>query len=156
MRTWFEKRSLTFRLGISISVCVMLGVTWLLYYLSEHSRPIISAHIEGLARRPLQDVVSDLETSGWETESTALTIKNTLKELPSTDVEMMQHLLHSAMQTLIHDESDAAHVWVYVFENEDVTVGTMYSAVMENGKFNFKTPFSYFPSTSSIFTFSPT
>lgn len=139
MREWFEKRSLTFRLGVSISVCVMLGVTWLLYYLSEHSRPIISAHIEGLARRPLQDVVSELETYGGETESAALTIKNTLKELPSTNVDMMRHLLHSAMQTLIRDESDAAHAWVYVFENEDVTLGTMYSAVMEDGDFKFKT-----------------
>ena len=139
VRKWFKRQSLTFRLGVSISVCVMLGVAWLLYYLSEHSRPIISAHIEGLARRPLQDVVSDLETTGWETESAALTIKNTLKELPRTDVEMMRHLLHSAMQTLIHDESDAAHAWVYVFENEDVTVGTMYSAVMEEDAFQFKT-----------------
>lgn len=138
LHQWFRHRSLMFRLGTSISVCVLIGVAWLLFYLSEHSRPIISAHIEGLARRPLHDVVAELETSGWETESAALTIKNTLKELPRTDVEMMRHLLHSAMQTLIHDESDAAHVWVYVFENEDVTVGTMYSATMENGKFHFK------------------
>ena len=138
LRGWFSKQSLTFRLGVSISVCVMLGVAWLMYYLSEHSRPIISSHIEGVARRPLQDVVTDLETSGWETEAAALTIKNTLKELPRTDVGMMRHLLHSAIQTLIHDESDAAHMWVYVFENEDVTVGTMYSAVMEDGNFQFK------------------
>ena len=138
-RQLLKQQSLTFRLGVSISVCVMLGVAWLLYYLSEHSRPIISAHIEGLARQPLHDVVSNLSSAGWETENTALTIKNTLKELPRNNVEMMRHLLHSAMQTLFHDQSDAAHVWVYVFEDEDVSVGTMYSAVMENEKFSFKT-----------------
>lgn len=139
LHQWFRHRSLMFRLGLSISVCVLIGVAWLLFYLSEHTRPIISSHIEGLARRPLQDVVQELETTGWETEGAALTIKNTLKELPRTDVEMMRHLLHSGMQTLIHDESDAAHAWVYVFENEDVTVGTMYSATMEDGKFQFNT-----------------
>ena len=138
VRKWFRRQSLTFRLGVSISVCVLAGVVWLSFYLAEHSRPIIHDHIEGLARRPLHDAVSDLASSGWETESAALTIKNTLKELPSTDVDMMRHLLHSGMQTLIHDESDAAHAWVYVFENEDVTVGTMYSAVMDEGNFNFK------------------
>ena len=138
-RKWFRRQSLTFRLGVSISVCVLIGVAWLWYYLSAHSRPIIRAHIESLARQPLQDVVKDLEASGWETESAAFTIKNTLKELPSTDVEMMRHLLNSALQTLIHDESDAAHAWVYVFENEDVTTGTMYSAVMDDGKFQIKT-----------------
>lgn len=138
-RNWFQRQSLTFRLGVSISICVLLGVIWLCYYVAEHSRPIIKAHIEGLARRPLQDVVSDITSTGWEVESAAFTIKNTLKELPSTDVDMMKHLLHSAMQTLIHDESDAAHSWVYVFEDEDVTVGTMYSAVMDDGKFQFDT-----------------
>ncbi len=138
-RNWFRRQSLTFRIGASISVCVFLGVVWLWSFLSMHSRPIIKAHMEGLASRPLQDAVADLETAGWETESAALTIKNTLKELSSTDVNMMKHLLHSAMQTLIHDESDAAHAWVYVFENEDVSVGTMYSAVMEEDNFQFKT-----------------
>lgn len=138
VRKWYRRRTLTFKLGVSISVCVLIGVAWLWYYLSAHSRPIIKAHIESLARQPLQDAVKDLEATGWETESAAFTIKNTLKELPSTDVEMMRHLLNSALQTLIHDESDAAHAWVYVFENEDVTTGTMYSAIMDDGKFQFK------------------
>ena len=137
-RKWFRRQPLTFRLGVSISICVFIGVVWLWFFLAEHSKPIIKSHIEGLARRPLMDVVKDLEDTGWETESAALTIKNTLKELSNTDVSMMRHLLHSAMQTLIHDESDAAHAWVYVFENEDVTVGTMYSAVMDDGNFQFK------------------
>ena len=138
VRKWFKRQSLTFRLSVSISVCVLAGVAWLSFYLAEHSHPIIRAHIEGLARRPLQDAVADLASSGWETENAALTIKNTLKELSRTDVDMMRHLLHSGMQTLFHDESDAAHAWVYVFENEDVTVGTMYSAVMDEGNFQFK------------------
>ena len=138
VRKWFRRQSLTFRLGVSISICVFFGVVCLWSFLSEHSRPIIKTHIEGLAKRPLRDVVTDLETTGWETESAALTIKNTLKELHSTDVKMMRHLLHSAMQTLIHDESDAAHAWVYVFEDEDVSTGTMYSATMDEGNFQFK------------------
>lgn len=137
-RKWFRRQPLTFRLGVSISICVFIGVVWLWFFLAEHSKPIIKSHIEGLARRPLMDVVKDLESTGWETESAALTIKNTLKELSNTDVSMMRHLLHSGMQTLIHDESDAAHAWVYVFENEDVSVGTMYSAVMDEGNFQFK------------------
>ena len=139
VRGWFKRQSLTFRLGVSISVCVLAGVIGLWFYLAEHARPIIRAHAEELARHPLHDVVSDLTSTGWETESAALTIKNTLKELPRTDVDMMRHLLHSGMQTLIHDESDAAHAWVYVFENEDVTVGTMYSAVTDEENFEFKT-----------------
>lgn len=138
VRNWYRRQPLTFKLSVSISVCVFIGVVWLWIFLTEHSRPIIKAHMEGLARRPLQDVVKNLEATGWETESAAFTIKNTLKELSSTNVEMMRHLLHSAMQTLIQDESDAAHAWVYVFENEDVTTGTMYSATMDEGNFQFK------------------
>ena len=137
VRNWLRRRSLTFRLSVSISVCVLAGVAWLWFYLAEHSRPIIRAHIESLARRPLHDVVSDLVASGWEIESAALTIKNTLKELPRTDVSMMRHLLHSGMQTLTYDDSYAAHAWVYVFEDEDVSTGTMYSAMIYDGNFQF-------------------
>ena len=139
-RKWFRRRSLTFRLGASISLCIFIGAIAFWICIAEHTRPIIRSHIEELARHPLYEVASEIQSSVWDAENVATTMKNTLKELKSTDVGMMRNLLNSALQTLIQEENDVAHAWVYVFENEneDVTQGTMYSGVIKDGKFQFK------------------
>ena len=135
---WIQRKSLTFRLSVSILTCVLLGGIGLLLYLAQNSKPIIRAHIEDLAKQTLQDSISTMKVIGWETEAAAQTIKNALKELKPDDEAMMRNLLSSSLKTLDENESDTSHAWIYVFPDGDVKHGTLYSGTLYNDRFSFK------------------
>ena len=134
---WFSGQSLTLRLSISILTCVFGGCIGMLFFLSQHTKPIVYANIENLAKQSLQTTVSTMAAIEGETQAAALTMKNTLKELTTSDVNMMRNILHSALQTLDYDKSDTSHAWIYVFPDGQVKSGTMYSAMIENNQFKF-------------------
>lgn len=141
MFKWFRRQSLTFRLNLSILLCVFFGGMSLLYFISHYSQPIVRSHIEDLAKKSLQELSARLVSIEGDTEAATLTMKNTLKELKTSDVNMIRNILQSALQTLTYDESDTSHAWIYVFPDGEVSKGTLYSGILENGKFVFKTSF---------------
>lgn len=141
MLKWFRRQSLTFRLSAGILLCVFFGGMALLYFVSHYSQPIVRSHIEDLAQKSLQDLSARLSSIGVETEAAALTMKNTLKGLKTSDVNMMRNILQSALQTLTYDKSDTSHAWIYVFPDGEVVNGTLYSGILEDGEFVFKTSY---------------
>ena len=138
-RIWFRRQSMSFRLSVGVLSCVLAGGVLLLFFLSRYMQPIVQLNVESLAQKSLQRTVSEINSIGWKTESAALTMKNTLKELKTSDVNMMRNILRSALQTLEYDKSDASHAWIYVFPNGDVKSGTLYSGALSEGNFIFKT-----------------
>lgn len=134
---WFRRKSLTFRLSVSILICVLLGGIGLQFFLLQHSKPIIRAHIDDLANKSLQEAISTMRSLGLETESAALTMKNALKELRHDNKAMMQNLLSSALKTLAYDKSDTSHAWIYVFPDGDVKHGTLYTGRLNDNEFSF-------------------
>lgn len=135
----FKRHSMTFRLSVSILSCVFAGGLAILFFLSRYIQPIVRDNVEALAQKSLQKTVSQITSVGWETEAAALTMKNTLKELKTSDVNMMRNILRSALQTLEYDESDASHAWIYVFPDGEVKSGTLYYAAISEGNFIFDT-----------------
>ena len=109
---WVRRQSLTFRLSISILTCVFFGGICLLLSLSQYSKPIIKSYIDSQAQQSLQELVTTLSSIGLETEAATLTMKNTLKEINDTDVDMIRNILNSAVQTLEYDQSDSSHAWI--------------------------------------------
>ncbi|MBO6290558.1 MAG: SpoIIE family protein phosphatase [Alphaproteobacteria bacterium] len=135
--SWFRHKSLTFRLSVGVLSCVFAGGIGLLLFLSQYSKPIIKSYVDIAAQQSLQKVVSAMSTVAWETEAAALTMKNTLKELETSNIEMMRNILSSAIQTLDYDQSDNSHSWIYVFPDGEVKSGTLYSGIIEEGQFVF-------------------
>lgn len=136
---WYHRQSLTFRLSVSILSCVCAGAIGLLLFFSSYSNPIIKSFIDGKAQHAIHRIVSDISAIRLGTEASTYTMKNTLKEIETSDVEMMRNVLHSAIQTLDYDGADSAHAWIYVFPDGEVSHGTLYSGKSEQGEFSFKT-----------------
>ena len=138
LHSWFRHKSLTFRISVSVLSCVFIGGIGLLLFFYHYSKPFIKSYVDIQAQQSLQKVVSAMTSVAWETESAALTMKNTLKEVTTSDVNMMRNILHSAIRTLDYDKSDYSHVWVYAFPDGEVIHGTLYSGILDNGEFIFK------------------
>ena len=136
-KKWFSRQSLTFRLSISILTSVFICGVGLLFFTARYYLPQVRQRIDDLARFKLQNEIKNITAVVSETQDANLTIKNTLKELKTTDVTLFRHLLQSALQTLNYDESDTAHAWIYVFPDGNVKTGTLYSGKIDNGEFVF-------------------
>lgn len=137
-KKWFNRHSLTFRLGVSILTSVSVGVIGLLFLSYQYFLPLLREQIDELANFKLQNEIKNISSMVEETQDTALTIKNTLKELKTTDIQLFQHLLNSALQTINYEQAYSPHAWIYVFPNGDVTKGRLYSGKMDNGNFVFE------------------
>lgn len=135
----FNRRSMTFRLSIGILSCFVIGALCILYFLSSYMKPIVRANVEEMAKKSLQRVTSVVTSIGTETETAAMTMKNTLKDLKTSDVNMMRKILRSALQTLEYDASDASHAWIYVFPDGEVKSGTLYFGALSEDDFTFST-----------------
>lgn len=136
---WYHRQSLTFRLSVSILSCVFAGALGLLAFFSSYSNPIIKSFIDGKAQHAIHRIVADISSIRLGTEASTYTMKNTLKEIETSDIEMMRNILHSAIQTLDYDGADSAHAWIYVFPDGEVSHGTLYSGRSEQGEFLFNT-----------------
>lgn len=137
-KKWFSKQSLTFRLSISILTSVFICGIGLLFYTSQNYLPQIKKQVDEFAQFALQNEIKNISAVVLETQDASLTIKNTLKELKTTDVDLFRHLLQSALKTLNYDESDTSHAWIYVFPDGEVKSGTLYSGKIDNGEFVLK------------------
>lgn len=137
-KKWFSKQSLTFRLSISILTSVFICGTGLLFYTSQNYLPQIKKQVDEFAQFALQNEIKNISDVVLETQDAALTIKNTLKELNTTDVELFRPLLQSALKTLNYDKSDTLHAWIYVFPDGNVKSGTLYSGKIDSGEFVFQ------------------
>lgn len=136
-KKWFSKQSLTFRLSISILTSVFVCGVGLLFFTAQYYLPQVRQRLDDFAKFRLQNEIKNVSAVVSETQDAALTIKNTLKELHTTDVTLFRHLLQSALNTLNYDESDASHAWIYVFPDGNVKSGILYSGRIDNGKFVF-------------------
>ena len=136
-KKWFSKQSLTFRLSISILTSVFVCGVGLLFFTAQYYLPQVKQRLDDFANFRLQSEIKNISAVVNETQDAALTVKNTLKELNTTDVTLFRHLLQSALKTLNYDESDTAHAWIYVFPDGNVKSGTLYSARIDNSKFEF-------------------
>ena len=137
-KRWFAKKTLTFRLSISILTSVFICGIGLLFFAAQYYSPLIKDRLNNFARFRLANEVKNVTAVVLETQDAAMTIKNTLKELNTTDVVLFKHLLQSALKTLNYDESDTAQVWIYVFPDGNVKTGVLYSGTITDGKFVFK------------------
>jgi len=136
-KKWFSKQSLTFRLSISILTSVFICGVGLLFFTAQYYLPQVRQRLDDFANFKLQNEIKNISLIVNETQDATLTIKNTLKELQTTDVTLFRHLLQSALKTLTYDESDTSHAWIYVFPDGDVRTGILYAARMNNGEFEF-------------------
>lgn len=136
-KKWFFKQSLTFRLSISILTSVFICGVGLLFFTARYYLPQVKQRLDDFANYRLQSEIKNISAVVNETQDAALTVKNTLKELNTTDVTLFRHLLQSALKTLNYDESDTAHAWIYVFPDGNVKSGTLYSARIDNSEFEF-------------------
>ena len=137
-KKWFSRQSLTFRLSISILTSVFICGVGLLFFTSQYYLPQIRHRIDDFAHFKLQNEIKNITAVVNETQDAALTIKNTLKELNTTDIDLFRHLLQSALKTLNYDESDTSHAWIYVFPDGNVKSGILYSGEITDGDFIFK------------------
>ena len=138
IHSWFRHKSLTFRLSISVLTCVFVGGISLLFFFYHYSKPFIKLYVDIQAQQSLQKIVAAMTTIAGETDTAAMTMKNTLKELETSDVNMMRNILYSTIQTLDHEKSDYSHAWIYVFPDGEVVKGTLYSGILEDGEFVFQ------------------
>ena len=136
-KKWFSKQSLTFRLSISILTSVFICGVGLLFFTAQYYLPQVRQRIDDFARFKLQNEIKNITAVVSETQDANLTVKNTLKELHTTDVTLFKHLLQSALKTLKYDESDTLHAWIYVFPDGNVKSGTLYSAKLNGENFEF-------------------
>lgn len=135
--TWLRKRSLIFKLSTGILGGVMIGVMLLLFFISKYSEPIIVSQIMEMAEKSIQRSVVSLSETAIEMEQAATSLKNSLNKIPADDSSTIRILLQSTVQTLDYENSNFANAWVYVFENDDIRTGELYSGEGKNSVYHF-------------------
>ncbi|MBP5615817.1 MAG: SpoIIE family protein phosphatase [Alphaproteobacteria bacterium] len=140
IRLWLSRQTLSFRLSVSILTCVLVGFVALILFISKRAEPIIESQIEQNATKTIDAYVSDFMRLVSETERLVLNTKNTLNQVHETDISSLRLVLNSVIRTIDDTDLRFINVWVYVFESEDVSKGTLYiSEQNEDGGIAFKT-----------------
>ena len=151
MIDWINKRSLNFKLNISILTCVCLGFFALIYFISARSEPIIVSQIDQLASKTVTSYASDFDHLVSDAEQIVINAKNILNQMDKKDIASLKVVLNSAIQTVKNSDLTFTEGWVYEFPSEDVSTGTLYvNENLQDGKTNFYTEkvknfYEYFP-----------
>ena len=133
-----NKKSLAFKLSVSILICVFVVFTALVAFLSKNTEHIVSSNAEEMGKKSVQAYVSDITHLALDTEQLVLNTKNILSQLKDNDIESMELALNSAVKTIDRSALTYTEAWVYVFPPEDVSYGTLYQSVDLNGNVSFK------------------
>lgn len=138
--SWFNKKSLHFKLNVSILSCVSFVFLFLIVYISIRAKPLIYEQTENLAKKSLEAYAFDLSHLVKDTEQSVINIKNTLSHFQEQDIASIQVTLNSAIQTVYHSELNYTNAWVYTFNPEDVSKGNLYiSHNTDNNNDDFQT-----------------
>lgn len=141
LKAWFSRLSLTIRLNVSILTGVFVCCIGLLFFISHYYLPQIRQRIDDFARFKLQNEIEHVTAPVWATQDAVLTVKNTLKELKTSDVDFFNYLLQSTLKTLSYfeyGEPGSLRAWIYVFPKDNVKIGTLYTGTLDNNNYEFK------------------
>lgn len=134
LKFWLSKHSLRFKLNISILTCVCLAFLSVAFLISKHAEPILKAQLDYNAQTSIESYVSNFSSLATETERVILNTKNTLSEMSEDNIDGIKVLLNSAIKTVDDSELSFTNAWLYVFQPEDVSLGTLYISTDYNGK----------------------
>ena len=136
---WLNKHSLNFKLNISILTCVCAGLFAFVYFVTEHVTPIMISQIDALASRAVTEYAKDISHLAADTEQIVYSTKNTLIQTNEKDVDSIRMLLNSAIKTTTHSDLSFMQAWIYTFNADDVSKGTLYlSKNTPDGKTEFR------------------
>ena len=134
----FNKRSLNFRLNISILTCVCFGFFALIYFVSSKAETVILSQINHTALKTVSAYAKDFEHLAADAEQIIINTKNTLNQTDENDITSLKVVLNSVIQTVENSDLTFTEAWVYEFSPEDVSKGTLYiNENLEKDKINF-------------------
>ena len=133
-----NKKSLAFKLSLSICLCLFVVFTLLVFILSDRSERIVGQKTAELGQKSLQTYVDDVAHLAFDTEQLILNTKNMFSQLSADDVNSFRLVLNSTLKTLYSSVLTFTDAWVYVFSPEDVSRGILYRASDTSGNISFK------------------
>ena len=134
-----NKHSLNFKLNVSILTCVCAGLFAFVYFVTEHVTPIMISQIDALASRAVTEYAKDISHLAADTEQIVYSTKNTLIQTNEKDTDSIHMLLNSAIKTTTHSDLSFMQAWIYTFNADDVSKGTLYlSKNTPDGKTEFR------------------
>jgi len=128
VKSWLSKRSIEFKVNLSILTCIFLCFLGLMYIVSKKSEPIIKDQIDTIAQKSIEMYATDFAHLITDAERIIITTKNTLTQISKDNTKTLNMVLSSALQTVYHSELTFTNGWVYVFPPEDVSKGKLYLA----------------------------
>lgn len=137
-KLWLNKKSLAFKLSLSILLCIFTVFTALVFFLSNRSEHIVGSKTEEMGIKSVQSYVNDITHLAFDTEQLVLNTKNMLNQLQDKDITSLQLVLNSTIKTFDLSAFTFTDAWVYIFAPEDVSSGTLYRATQAQTGISFK------------------
>ncbi len=141
VKSWLSKRSIKFKLNLSILTFISLCFLGLMIVISRKSEPIIKEQIDEIAQKSVEMYTADFAHLITDAEQIIINTKNALSQVSENDTRTLNVVLSSALKTVYHSELSFNNGWVYVFPPEDVSQGKLYSVTNsgDDDTINFKT-----------------
>lgn len=140
-KKWLKKQSLVFKLSLGVLGCSFLGVVILLGIVTKRSETIIKEQILEHSVHTIKASVGNITHLVLETEQAVRSLRNTMNQLDSDDVEAMEIALKSTIKAIHTSGLDLSHAVIYTFPTENSVSGMFYSAFAEGDDFSFKSEF---------------